>query len=50
MTREEREDALDRGHQYIHCREHDYRGWSDDCGNCPYCEPEKEENEEEEDL
>ena len=29
----------ERGHRQIHCREHRYRGWSDDTGGCPYCDP-----------
>jgi hypothetical protein len=38
-----REEALERGHRLIHCRVHNYRGWSDDCGHCPYCEDNERE-------
>jgi hypothetical protein len=49
MTLSEREAAEERGHRMIHCRRHNYHGWSDDCGMCPYCEPEAEPEEDEED-
>lgn len=49
MTPIEREEAELRGHRRIYCRRHNYHGWSDDCGNCPYCEPEPDEEEDEDD-
>lgn len=40
MTYGIRPDPEDRGHLRIRCPVCGYRGWSDDCGHCPRCEPE----------
>ena len=39
MTYDIHYDPEERGHARIHCRDCGYRGWSDDTGHCPRCEP-----------
>jgi len=49
FRRDSDQEAEERGHRRVHCRKHNYRGWSDDSGvpECCYGDLDAERNKEE---
>lgn len=43
--RDSDEEAEERGHRLVHCRKHNFKGWSDDCGVPECCYGDREWDE-----